>query len=489
MGKRLLASMMTLIMLISVVFIGAFSVSASVANDACNSVVAVAIYFDCEENNCEFFLGSGTGFFVGEENVDPQYLITNEHVTNSYENLGRGERVSVTDNKGYKHIGRAQLRVYYDSNDCEEAYIVEVDSSKDVAVIKIAAPTNKRVPLRICTPTNDMKGTQIYAIGYPGIADNASMAATTKWGKDDATVTSGVFGKMFVESGTGTNVIQIDVNIAHGNSGGPVINSNGDVIGIATSSVSSQNISSNFIETETVNYAMSISEAVVLLNRNGVAYDTSEYSSNNNVTPTQASDALSIPTEAVTQNYIQNNDIIATQASNIGSDVNEDDDSSNGLVIALIVIIAVLVLGGGAGVIVFIMNKNKKEAAAAVGEAKAMAAAAVAQANTKKAYVRSLAAQHGNARIKMTSGMEIVAGRSRDCKISFTESTPGISGKHCSISYDEASRSFILKDLKSTYGTFLQDGTKLTPNTPYRLRSGDRFYLGDKANMLCVELE
>lgn len=39
------------------------------------------------------------------------------------------------------------------------------------------------------------------------------------------------------------------------------------------------------------------------------------------------------------------------------------------------------------------------------------------------------------------------------------------------------------------YGTFLANGQKLVPQTPYHLHSGEQFYLGGEANMLRVEIE
>ena len=44
-------------------------------------------------------------------------------------------------------------------------------------------------------------------------------------------------------------------------------------------------------------------------------------------------------------------------------------------------------------------------------------------------------------------------------------------------------------DLNSTYGTFLMSGQKLSPNVPYHLRPGDRFYLADQNNTIALELE
>ena len=51
-----------------------------------------------------------------------------------------------------------------------------------------------------------------------------------------------------------------------------------------------------------------------------------------------------------------------------------------------------------------------------------------------------------------------------------------------------ATNDFIITDLRSTYGTILMNGTKLAPNAPYRLHSGDSFCVGDKANVVKVEL-
>ena len=80
-------------------------------------------------------------------------------------------------------------------------------------------------------------------------------------------------------------------------------------------------------------------------------------------------------------------------------------------------------------------------------------------------------------------------------KVSFTDSgiyqegTPGISLRHCTLSYNFEAKEFILTDLKSTYGTFLMNGQKLALGGSARLKPGDSFYLGDNANVLRVELE
>ena len=63
-----------------------------------------------------------------------------------------------------------------------------------------------------------------------------------------------------------------------------------------------------------------------------------------------------------------------------------------------------------------------------------------------------------------------------------------MSRKHCCIRYDASAEAFVLTDLRSTYGTYLNNGRKLEPDKLYNLKPGDSFYAGDKANMFSVEL-
>ena len=74
------------------------------------------------------------------------------------------------------------------------------------------------------------------------------------------------------------------------------------------------------------------------------------------------------------------------------------------------------------------------------------------------------------------------------CKVVYTEGTAGVSGRHCSVSFDAAAGEFVVTDLRSTYGTFLMNGQKLNANTPCRIKPGSEFYVGDRANAIRVEL-
>ena len=55
------------------------------------------------------------------------------------------------------------------------------------------------------------------------------------------------------------------------------------------------------------------------------------------------------------------------------------------------------------------------------------------------------------------------------CNIVYEKSTPGISSRHCQLSYNPGEGCFVLTDLGSSYGTFLGNGKKLAPNVPENL--------------------
>lgn len=156
---------------------------------------------------------------------------------------------------------------------------------------------------------------------------------------------------------------------------------------------------------------------------------------------------------------------------------------------AVIVIAALLIAQSG--------KKKKAAEAAAAAAAAAKAAEAAKKASPAPApapekplrpMVRSLADQHRNRKVQL--GAEpVIAGRSPKCSIIYRDDTPGVSGTHCSVAWDAAKHTFIVKDLGSSYGTYLESGMRLEPNREYLLKPGESVYLGDKTNTLRMEVE
>ena len=457
MKKRIVSSLLAVFLLLAI----PLTASADFDPETRNSVVVVETCLELDAGTVSF--GWGTGFFVGEDGQDPMYLITNHHVIEPFLESGEGELVQAETTEGVL-TGRSKIRVYYDSDDYEEAYPVAYDEIKDLAVLKLGAATSKRTPLPLCSPTDNMVGSTIYAVGYPGLAENVFADATTTWGPSDVSVTSGSISRLLTTSGTGQMRLQIDCVIRHGNSGGPLVNEDGQVLGIAVSSVSDEEDSSMY-------YGVNIDEVIPYLKQYDVPYVLQEAGA------TQSSSETSLA-----EGTAPAGDTIVVPES-----TEEDPKESSGGVPAAVWVVIGVAVAAVAGVVIFLLLQKGKKTPAQVQPVQP--APAPAPAPQKVPVLRSLAQQHNGVRIPI-QGRQILIGTSQgDCQVVFRSGTPGVSRRHCSISWDAATGDFILTDLGSSFGTFLENRQKLAQGVPTRLRPGDRFYLGSPENLLSTGLE
>jgi serine protease Do len=101
---------------------------------------------------------------------------------------------------------------------------------KDIAILKIE--TNGEMP--VLTITGDglpRVGEQLFVYGYPGpVTNNDFLAAESAI---EPTLTTGIVSAV-KQSVAGWPLIQMDANINHGSSGGPVCNEKGEVVGLTT---------------------------------------------------------------------------------------------------------------------------------------------------------------------------------------------------------------------------------------------------------------
>ena len=437
----------TLFVLLAVVLSLSFSLPAFAEGfnqDVKRSTVLVLTEIETTEGTLYSW---GTGFFVGKGGQDPQYLLTNYHVVEEFLSLGGGGGIAtlsvVYEGKMVfkKVIGLDQGGQLSVSNqdavlsktDYEEAYFIAGDAAKDIALLKIGKTTNKRIPLAIMLPDDSFIGKMVYAVGYPGSTEY-TVNSVASFSVDGVSVTSGNVSRFITEAGVGRELLQTNVSISGGNSGGPLVDSNGAVLGLNTLG---SKLDSNLF------YAVSINEAIPLLRNNNIDFDF--YSAKTGSMP-----------------YL--------------------------LIGAAILAAAVLIV-----LVVLLVRNNRRKAAAtmaAVGaNAQEPAFQQISSLQTSLTpTLHSTAAQHGGmaltlSRQPVTIGRDVAA-----CRIVFKEGTPGISSKHCQIYFDESSSTFVLTDLKSTYGTFLSSGQRVTPGVPYTLKQRDSFYLGEQDNAFYVDM-
>lgn len=382
-------------------------------------------------------LAHGSGFFVGRSGQEPQYLITNYHVIEDYMNLGAGQSVSVEGDEEIVYHVKSYLRVYFDASDYEEAYVVDYSEAADVAVLKLESPTDKRKALRIEVPSGDMAGTNVYAIGFPQVSDNAAVDAVTSWGPEDVTFTSGIISRLTTTSGTGVQSIQIDVNIGHGNSGGPLVNEAGNVLGINTWGVTNTSA-------ETAMYAVNIDEAVRLLRLHNITFE-------------------------------------------------EGSGSRSGRVVLMIGIGAGILLIAVAVILILALSVRKKKAGNAVPgsstnpeaetEGKAIHDAGTPSAKEREAVydtgyrLQGVSGALEGRRFMIRKDTPLILGRNGEiCNVVFPAGTPGVSGSHCQIWFEEGV--IYIRDLGSSHGTFLASGARLASGQSLVLKPGESFSLG-----------
>ena len=166
--------------------------------------------------------GSGSGFIL----TDDGYVVTNYHV------IENASRVEVTLSNSEKYTGK----------------IVGFDAAHDVAVLKIEATD---LPYVILGSSDALAvGDQITVIGNP--LGELSYTQTVGYisGKDRGISTDN----------TMINMLQTDASINSGNSGGPMFNMNGQVVGIITAKYSGTTSSGASIEG--VGFAIPIDDVV-----------------------------------------------------------------------------------------------------------------------------------------------------------------------------------------------------------------------------------
>lgn len=101
---------------------------------------------------------------------------------------------------------------------------------KDVAILKLQEE-HSYPTIRIGNDKDLRVGEQVYVLGYPAVATFHPLISDES--ATEATLTRGIVSAKKNMKG-GWEVLQTDASITHGNSGGPVMNEQGEVIGLAT---------------------------------------------------------------------------------------------------------------------------------------------------------------------------------------------------------------------------------------------------------------
>lgn len=183
--------------------------------------------------------GEGSGV-IYKKTDQFAYLVTNTHVI----------------------AGAEKIDIQLASGEKVEGELIGSDTYADIAVIKIAADKVKNVA-EFADSDKIKVGETAIAIGSPlgsiyantvtqGIVSSLSRTVTSK-AEDGQTIS--------------TNAIQTDTAINPGNSGGPLINIQGQVIGITSSKITSSSNSTTGVAVEGMGFAIPANDAVNIINQ------------------------------------------------------------------------------------------------------------------------------------------------------------------------------------------------------------------------------
>ena len=203
--------------------------AAAIYENACQHTVGVST----EVTYTNFFGMSsssavtGSGFIVSPIG----YIITNYHVIS------------------YAYEGKSDVEVILSDGQRYPASIVGVEEDNDLAVLKIDA---EALPCAVFGNSDTLHvGDTVYAVGNPLGELEFSMSIGHVSALDRLINTE--------ENADAINMLQIDAAVNRGNSGGPLYNERGEVVGIVTAKYTSDGV-------EGIGFAIPINDAVLISN-------------------------------------------------------------------------------------------------------------------------------------------------------------------------------------------------------------------------------
>ena len=439
--KRFITILCMILFLLTVslpVFAATYGSYSDVMNGVARVYTEVEVYIQGEYVGT---MGStGSAFAVGEKNKPVMYFVTNRHVIEDWED----DYITVD---GQRYLAKFKTKANYivmDDNSIRYQVSVVSDNAggADLAILKLREATDKREPC-VLNPYDDalkLVGSNVWSVGYPG-AQNEYMDTKTledelMSSKNRISVGKGVFSAEIDSSvsALGGTLIQTDATINHGNSGGPLVDEKGGVLGVCTYTIDPT-------YAQGVNAAVSVNEVVKLLDQHKIPYLTTK--------------------SANSSWYIY---------AILGA--------------AIIAVLAVLIA------VLRKKSSEKQKTGGVKGQTKNSAEKidVTVVPSEKPVESRILVGVSGpltGKRYTLKANDKLIIGRDRNqCNVVFPENTAGVSRVHCSITFD--GKTAIITDLKSSHGTFV-DKQKLTENVGIRLHRGLSVDIGSEKNRFTLQ--
>ncbi len=440
MKKRILSIILALALLCSLAIPALAADGAKVAANSRSGVVRLVVL------NADGSYSLGSAFGVGTAGEETDIFVTNWHVVYDlyHESSTYYPAVKIwimKNNLAYNSV------TGLDETQCVPCSILYAGESEypDFAIIRAAEKVSGRIALPLQATEDSLEvGDYVYALGYPGSTDYFEVdeyGSTLVANAEDVTVTDGIVSRFTTAGALGdSRLIQNTAQINHGNSGGPLLDENGAVVGINTYGAGQDILSGD----DNSYYAVRIRYVKDKLNDLDIPYDVWK-------APEPETQATEAPTEP------------------------EPEPEPKPAIPVAVIIAAALVAVAILAVAVVLLLKKKPDS-----KGSAPAVKAVQPGDLR---LQGLSGHYAGRRFALQNSVRIGRDPAKN-DLAYPGDTQGISGVHCVLMVNGSS--VWLKDLGSTYGTYVGQGKKLNPGEAIELHVGDRFWLASEKQMFVI---
>lgn len=380
----------------------------------------------------------GTGFAI-----DEHHIITNAHViTNSKDIVINCYSETAENNIGDEY----------------KATLVSMDERIDLAILYVDAI--ELTPLKLADANTIKEGDVVYAIGTP---ENLPYTLTTGTVSSKLRITDGV------------KYVQTDAGITHGSSGGPLLNDDGEVIGVNTWGSATSEI---------IRFAIRVDEVQKYVS------DNIDFANSTDVSSDVDSSEEQVSSEEV-DSEAQNDETTTNSTESIDDDItpqpNDADDSSDDsqyyvVPLGLIAVLAVVIIAVISIIALKPKNTNDNIVVPIINKLENSEPKDISNKTKTEFSATGICVISGNmagAEFKIDNDKTVTVGK--DAKLAsvvFDGTYKMVSRMHCTISYSEKFNKYFVIDCSSN-GTYFENGQRLIKNTRTPVLRGTVLKLAD----------
>ncbi len=378
--------------------------------------------------------GTGTGFIVGSGNQ----VVTNWHVVACSAQAGR---VAVASHSGKLHQGTVSWK----------------SEAKDLAILDVSGRLDGRPAVFASRGSLDERD-KVIAVGFPGAGRRSARDLNR------VSFAEGIISKFTEMDSTEGPVrhVQVTAPLNPGNSGGPLFNEFGQVVGINVEKSLAPVIvpdpsAPHGLRVERVPLGEGIAWAILAdellpeLERRHVSYRVVHSKPNLFVREFNRQPVL---------------------LTFIGA-----------MFVCVSLAIGVLFSRQGRRVVHDVVTRRGH------GAARRVSPHALPTTRPLRPVLRGIKGDHANSSIPLADGAVVIGRDPSLCQLVMPASCTLVGKRHCKVWWDDDQQTIMLEDCWSTNGTFFDDGEAVAPGKGVPLQAGARFYLADRTTAFEVAME